>query len=124
MNKDTKKSRQIKAKGKRPTLFEENSTLKDTIKALQDQNTNLSASNHEFDKRNSILEERLSNFGLRDLVKSLGLVGIGTAIGNIQNNQYLLAAVIAIASSILILAFSIYDNFWAKKIKEKAKVGI
>jgi hypothetical protein len=113
-----------KIKPKRPTLVEENEALKETIKALQDQNTNLSLSNHELDKQNSILRERLSNFGLRDLVKNLGLLGIGTAMGEVINRQYLIAAGIAIISSLIIEAFSIYDNFSTKIQDKKEKVGI
>lgn len=110
-------------KSKRPSLLEENNALKESVKALQDQNTNLAASNHDLDKQNSVLEERLSNFGIRDLFKNIGLVGIGAAIGYHLNKQYEHAAVVAIASSLLILAFSIYDNFWNKKNKTKEKVG-
>lgn len=109
-------------KEKRPSLLEENNSLQDTIKALQDQNTNLSVSNHELDIERSVLQERLSNFGLRDLFKNLGLIGIGTAIGNYFNKQYEFAACIAIISAVLIVVFSIYDNFLSKKTNKKEKV--
>ena len=108
---------------KRPTLIEENNSLKDSIKALQNQNSNLSLSNHELDKDNGILRERLSNFGLRDLCKSLGWVGIGAAIGEAINSRYFEAMIVSIVSSVLIMIFSIYDNFWSKTSSDKEKVG-
>jgi ElaB/YqjD/DUF883 family membrane-anchored ribosome-binding protein len=109
---------------KRPSLFEENSTLKETIKALQDQNTNLTESNHELDKQNSILEERLANFGLRDFCKNAGWAGIGVAAGVGFTGQAATGLAIAIGSSTLIMIFSIYDNIFVKQKDKKEKVGI
>lgn len=107
---------------RRPSLIKENKTLQESIKALQDQNTSLAETNHKLDVQNSVLIERLSNFGLRDLFKNLGLLGIGTAAGNYFNNQYQNAASIGIISALVMVVFSIYDNFWGKKIQKKEKI--
>ena len=105
--------------------MEENNALQETIQALQDQNTSLTSSNHELDKENSILRERLSNFGLRDLFKNLGLLGVGIAIGDIFNKQYERAAIVGVVSALVIIIFSIYDNFFSKRItNRKEKVGV
>jgi len=121
-----KKSNKIEEnkQNKRPTLLEENNALKETIKALQDQNTNLTESNHDLDKQNSILEERLSNFGLRDFCKNAGWAGIGVAAGVGFTGQVLTGLIIAIVSSVLVMIFSIYDNIWVKQKDKKEKVGI
>ena len=110
-------------RSKRPSLLEENNSLKESIKALQDQNTNLTESNHDLDKKNSILEERLSNFALRDFCKNAGWAAIGVAAGIGFTGNAMLGLVIAILGSVLIMLFSIYDNIWIKK-DEKEKVGI
>ncbi len=110
-------------KEKRPGLVGENKSLQDTIKALQDQNTSLASANHDLDIERSVLRERLSNFGLRDLFKNLGLIGVGTAIGSYINKQYEFSGQIAIISALLMIGFSIYDNFWNKKTIKKEKVG-
>lgn len=107
---------------KRQSLLEENLALKETIKGLQDQNTNLTKANHELEINNSIYEERLSNFGLRDLCKQLGSIGIGAAVGELINGQSTWASVIAIVSCFLLLGFSIYDNFTAKKLKKGDRI--
>lgn len=109
-------------KTKRPSLLEENNSLKETIKALQDQNANLAASNHDFDKQNSILEERLSGFGIRDFCKNVGWAGMGMASGIGFTGQPTEGLVVAILSGVIIMFFSIYDNIWIKKKDKKEKV--
>lgn len=108
---------------KRPSLMDENKSLQDTIMALQDQNTNLVSANQELDVEISILQERLSNFGLRDFCKNAGWAGIGVSAGVGFTGQALLGLIIAIGSSILIMIFSIYDNIWFKKRDKKERVG-
>ena len=107
---------------KRPTLTEENNSLKETIKAIQDQNTALTEANHVLDKENSILRERLSNFGLRDLCKNAGWAGIGIAAGVGFTGNPSAGLKIAIISSILVSIFSIYDNFWVKSKNQGERV--
>ncbi|MGE5041330.1 MAG: hypothetical protein ACM3IJ_00315 [Candidatus Levyibacteriota bacterium] len=110
-------------KEKRDSLIQENSVLRETIKGLQEENGNLTANNHDLDKKNAILNERLSNFGIRDFFKTLGSLGLGAAIGNLQNNQFAWAAVIGIISGVLLLFFSVYDKISTKEIEVKEKVG-
>lgn len=123
MNK-TKQAVKESKQNKRPSLLEENDSLKQTIKALQDQNTNLTESNHDFDKQNSILEERLSGFGLRDFCKNAGWAGIGISAGVGFTGNATLGLIIAICSSVLIMVFSIYDSLWIKNKDKKRKVGV
>lgn len=111
------------SKNKRPSLLEENYALKETIKALQDQNTNLTESNHDLDKQNSILEERLSNFGLRDFCKNAGWAGMGIAAGVGFTGYSSEGLKVALLSGVLIMVFSIYDNVWVKSREKKKKVG-
>ncbi|RJR29205.1 hypothetical protein C4564_02595 [Candidatus Microgenomates bacterium] len=99
----------------RPTLAEENKSLKESIKGYQDENENLRV-------ENAVLKERLSNFGLRDLMKNLGFLGIGSALGVLVNGQFLFAAIIAILSALDMAAFGIYESF-SKNINGKEKVG-
>jgi hypothetical protein len=111
-----------KAEEKRPTLLEENIVLKETIKALQDENGNIFAAYHELDKRVAVFDERLSEFGFRDFCKNVGFIGIGTSISEGINGQFQLAFFVALGSCILLLFFSIYDNIQMMKRNKKEKV--
>jgi hypothetical protein len=117
------KKKAVRSK-KRETLLEENLKLKDSLKETQDQLSNLTEYNHRIDNENSILRERMSNFGLRDFLKNIGLVGLGIAVGDFRNGSYLSASLIAIISLFVLLAFNIYDNFRQKPPggKEKERV--
>lgn len=108
-----------KRKEKRPSLLEEIKVLKETIKSLQDENTNLSQNHHKLDKENAVMQEKLSSFGWRDLCKNAGWLGIGSAITAGLNRQYEVSTIIAIISCLLLLVFTVYDSF--KKAKDKGK---
>ncbi len=111
-----------KIKEKRPTLIAENKTLLQTIRSLQDESGNLKIANHELDKDNAVLNEKLSNLGLRTLAKEFGILGLGASIGLIVNRQFFEASILGVVSGLIMTAFSIYDSFRRTKQKDKEKV--
>lgn len=85
-------------------LQQEIATVKESLKISQNSFEKLREKYHESDKNNAILQQKVAvgiNF---EIIKSLSLIGVGSAITLALNQNYLFAAILGVLSLIIFLA--------------------
>lgn len=107
---------------KRQTLLQENEFLKRSLKALQTEHGLFVSKHHQLEIEDSVLKEKLSNFGVRDLFKNIGFFGMGIAFDCYIGRNYGIAALVAMISCTLLMFFSVYDSFRKIQVEKKEKV--
>jgi len=107
---------------RRQTLLQENEFLKRSLKALQIEHGLLVSKHHQLEIEDSVLKEKLSNFGIRDLFKNMGFFGMGIAFDCYVGRNYGIAALVAMISCMLLMFFSVYDSFRKTQVENKEKV--
>ena len=85
-------------------LIQEIGTLKESLKISQNSFEKLREKYHESDKNNAILRQKVSvdiNF---EIIKSLSLIGVGSAITLAFDKSYLYATIFGVLSLVIFLA--------------------
>jgi hypothetical protein len=85
------------------SLKREVSTLKESLKVSQNTFEKLRNKHHEIDKENAVLKERTSLLSRFEIIKSLSLIGVGSAITLLLNKNYIFAAIIGVLSLIILV---------------------
>lgn len=85
-------------------LKKEISTLKESLKISQNSFEKLREKYHENDKNNAVLRQKVSVDTNFEIIKSLSLIGVGSAITLALNHEYLFAAILGVISLVVFLA--------------------
>ncbi len=84
-------------------MSEKISNLEASLKKTQDESSKLSNENHELDKKNILLEERLKNNSWIEVFKFVSSGGIGFSINYFTNGNITTALSVGIPSFIIFL---------------------
>lgn len=85
-------------------LKKEINTLRESLKISQNSFEKLREKYHESDKNNAVLHQKVSVSTNFEIIKSLSLIGVGSAITFAFNQNYLFATILGVLSLIIFLA--------------------
>ncbi len=84
--------------------------LKKSLRLTQDSFEKLRQKYHTRDKENAVMKEKYSLLSRFEIIKSLSLIGVGSAISFLIDKKYLTAAATGIISFILLLVVTRKDT--------------
>lgn len=88
-------------------LKREIDTLKDSLEISQNSFEKLRRKYHESDKENAVFKQKVSTLSRFEIVRSLSLIGVGSAVTLFLNKEYIFAAILGILSLIIFLVTNI-----------------